>query len=300
MKSKTQTGLLLLLIATGISLITTVVTYVTYAISSPFDTVGGSLSSVIATIPISILGFISGILILIGSILFLVGRKEFGEKHQQYIKYALFAVVGIIIITVITTILIAGLVFTAVSSSFSGDFTSGDYSSIADDFLTSGFLNIFFILAIVQAAIGGLVWVFGLYQLENDFGKRLLVGFYLISIVIAIVSVWNAQTMISDIFETAFSDGTSSSDVSQYLSNYMWVGVTGLITLVGTLLSNGLLLGALYIPYKRIKSGELVPTLQESTVTTGTSHDRICPNCQKAIPFDAEICPYCGKHFQMY
>jgi hypothetical protein len=25
--------------------------------------------------------------------------------------------------------------------------------------------------------------------------------------------------------------------------------------------------------------------------------DRICPNCGRGIPFDANICPYCGKKF---
>lgn len=28
---------------------------------------------------------------------------------------------------------------------------------------------------------------------------------------------------------------------------------------------------------------------------TGTG--RMCPNCGRAIPFDANICPYCGKNF---
>jgi len=26
--------------------------------------------------------------------------------------------------------------------------------------------------------------------------------------------------------------------------------------------------------------------------------DRYCPNCGRAIPFDARMCPYCGKKFE--
>lgn len=30
------------------------------------------------------------------------------------------------------------------------------------------------------------------------------------------------------------------------------------------------------------------------------SSDRRCPNCGRPIPFDAKICPYCGKKFDTY
>jgi len=28
--------------------------------------------------------------------------------------------------------------------------------------------------------------------------------------------------------------------------------------------------------------------------------DRRCPNCGRGIPFDANVCPYCGKKFESY
>lgn len=28
--------------------------------------------------------------------------------------------------------------------------------------------------------------------------------------------------------------------------------------------------------------------------------DRRCPECGRGIPFDAKICPYCGKKFKEY
>jgi predicted amidophosphoribosyltransferase len=52
---------------------------------------------------------------------------------------------------------------------------------------------------------------------------------------------------------------------------------------------------ALYIPYKRIISGKLVPF---STSKTPSQSDRFCPNCGKVIAWDAQTCPYCGKRFE--
>ena len=31
-----------------------------------------------------------------------------------------------------------------------------------------------------------------------------------------------------------------------------------------------------------------------------TISDRRCPNCGRGIPFDANICPYCGKRFESF
>jgi uncharacterized Zn-finger protein len=30
------------------------------------------------------------------------------------------------------------------------------------------------------------------------------------------------------------------------------------------------------------------------------SGDRRCPNCDRIIPFDSVICPYCGKRFESF
>ena len=35
----------------------------------------------------------------------------------------------------------------------------------------------------------------------------------------------------------------------------------------------------------------------QSSQSSSRSSDRYCPECGRAIPFDAEICPYCGKQF---
>jgi len=46
---------------------------------------------------------------------------------------------------------------------------------------------------------------------------------------------------------------------------------------------------------KNFAENEILPLL-----TGKHFSDRICPRCKKDIPFDAEICPYCGNRLQTY
>ena len=46
------------------------------------------------------------------------------------------------------------------------------------------------------------------------------------------------------------------------------------------------------IKSKDFRNNELKPLLSGHSLT-----GRICPNCGRLIPFDANICPYCAKQF---
>lgn len=55
-----------------------------------------------------------------------------------------------------------------------------------------------------------------------------------------------------------------------------------------------------YIPYRRIKEGELIPHILQSFTFPYASNipGRICPNCGCKIPNDSYLWPYCGKDFR--
>lgn len=36
---------------------------------------------------------------------------------------------------------------------------------------------------------------------------------------------------------------------------------------------------------------------EKENLIPNTKRDRYCPECGRAIPFDANVCPYCGKKF---
>jgi len=72
MENKTKTGLLLLIIGGILAIISNI----TFYIAGP------------TAIALSVIGAIGGLISLIGAIIYILGRKEFGEKHSKFVIYA--------------------------------------------------------------------------------------------------------------------------------------------------------------------------------------------------------------------
>ena len=260
MECKIKIGLLLLIIGGCISLISNI-------ILATIDNIGMALSGI---------GGIGGLCSFVGIILLILGRKEFGEKHR---KFVIYAIILFILAIVIPGIIVGAVVFSYVSQGING---SMDSSLIQ---------NIFLIIP-VAAILGGLSYVFLLFELEDKTGRMVLLAAFAVTIITSVVlalSIGSAfeETLGSIDLETASQEeiSTITSEFSQKISNS---GLYGL--------ANGaLMLIALIIPYKRITSGELVPV---STATKSGASDRICPNCGQSIPFDANVCPHCSKKFE--
>jgi len=263
MECRTKTGLLLLIISQVFSIISTIILFSFLFSYNPENITSGNITNLLVRIiPAGIVGGIGGLLGLIGAILLLIGRKEFGEKHEKFMIYA--------VVIFVISMIVGSL--TALSSIFM------DFSTI-------------YAIMPISAVLGGLVWIFALYQLENKTGRYILYTAYALMIVTSIIVAAISITSYGDI------GYINSSSYSQFSSNYQWMGNTGLFNIIGSLISTLLLIIAFYIPYKRIISGALVPI---SNITHSEGSDRICPNCGQGIPFDANICPYCSKRFDNY
>jgi len=298
MESRTKTGLLLLMIYVIMALVSTFLLFSFSFSINPENIVPENITNIlIMTIPTLIIAGIGGLIGLIGAIFFLMGRKEFGEKHQKFVFYTILIFVISIVVTIVITMVIAFMAFSYVGT------TMSDPSSAMEFFSESNFMTVTFLITPISAAIGGLIWIFALYQLENEKGRYILYAAYacivITSIVVAASSMIAYDNFVnSDAFEELLnSDTYDFSSYSQLTSNYQWMGTTGIFSLIGNMISNVLILIALYIPYKRITSGELVPV---SAATKSGEPDRRCPNCGRPIPFDANICPYCSKKFDDY
>lgn len=220
----------------------------------------------------AIIALIGLILILVGLYSFYIGRKEFGKKHENNVKNALNIFFINIIISVVFGIAIAFFTYLAISSS--GDFAAGPFTSI------------FVIMTITGAILGGLMYYFGLIELENETGKNILYVGIISSIIISIITSFYVAGMLGELFGSISS--TSSYSSLSFTQNTGGIGILGVIPSL-------LFLYAFYIPYKRIKDGELIP--QVITSGTSTLPSRICPNCGRPLPDDAGTCPYCGKKF---
>ena len=173
-------------------------------------------------------------------------------------------------------------------------------NSAVNLFRNNSFLTIIPIITPISTVFSGLIWVFGLYQLENRNGRIVLCAAYISMVITSIVVAINSMSVLNNLIGSGVLDKlaqSSSSSYSQLFSNYTWIGSTAIISLVGNSVTYILFVLALFIPYKRIKSGEFVPIRH---VSEGTESIRRCPNCGRAIPFDARVCPYCAKRFEEY
>lgn len=269
MVNSTEYGLLLIIIAVGI----------------------GILSSVLSLFSNGLIdiGSISLILLIIGIVLMFVGRKEYGEKHQRNVVLA-----GIIfLISFIATIVFVIFAIFSVYSSESFD----------------GLKTLFYVIPIA-AFFDGLVYILLVYSLENSVGKKILFSAFIVSVTLALIVfvffIPTVESFIDDMQEdienqdtldgyTYYGEDYSSnfeeeqieyedkiSNMQSEASKYGALGIFGQI----------LFLIALYIPYKRIKNGEIQQKLP--------GHLKRCMNCGRVNPGDAIICAFCGNHFNNF
>ncbi len=273
MQNNTKSGLLFIFIGIIIGLIGTLI-FGLYQFIDPVETFSGFYRY----IGLGIFNGVGGLFSLVGAILFFVGRKEFGPRHHQFVIYALICVV-------------VGIVASVVVSIFSSFFIA---SSPQTGYFSSGLSFIIFLPTIIGSVTSGLAYIFALYELEDDTGRNLLYIAFIVSIIISLVIAFFSMGTVQDLINTASQteDTPDLSMISSLTSSITQFSVLGAI-------SSLLWAIAVYLPYKRIKNGELAPQSVDETDTSSIP-ERICPNCGKAIPNDASICPYCGKSFQDY
>ena len=220
---------------------------------------------------LSSIGGLGGLLSFIGIILLILGRNEFGERHS---KFVIFALILFILSIIIPMIIVAGLVFTYVTSAMSD---GGDLSAVQSIFYIIPFTSI----------LGGLAYVFLLYELENKIGRYALFSAVAVSIIVSVFlavsigAVWNETIGTLDVENFSATDPEYTETLNEFTQR---ISVTGLYAL-----PNGILmLIALIIPYKRILDGELVPVSEKA------SAGRKCPKCGWDIPSGSTVCPHCN------
>ena len=257
MDCKTKTGLLLLIIGSILAIISNI----TFYIAGP------------TAIALSVIGAIGGLISLIGAIIYILGRKEFGEKHSKFVIYATI----IFILSIVITIVIVGIVIAAAVASGSTDLS----------FLK----NIFYIIPFASI-LGGIAYIFFLYELEDKLGKIVLILAIIVSVISSLFIAINIGSAFDETIGTFDFENASPEEISA-VTTELTEKISG--TSIFSVINGVLILIALYIPYRRITSEELVPVV---TDTKSGEPDRKCPNCSRTIPFDAKICPYCSKRFE--
>ena len=70
------------------------------------------------------------------------------------------------------------------------------------------------------------------------------------------------------------------------MEQLFWVGISLVVILL--FVGVGILVGIQHFDRK-----DIIKEIKQKS-----NEDRRCPNCRRVIPFDAKICPYCGKRFE--
>lgn len=275
MQNYTKNGLLLILIGMILGIIGSIVTG-TYALVFSMDTI----TDIAGYLGVAVFGAVGSILMFVGAILLIIGRKEFGPKHQKNIIYAIVIfIVGLVIAGIVGGI----SVFISVSSSLSEGGT----------FDPSGISTFILISTIIGSITSGIAYMLAFYELEDKKGRMVLYAAFIVSVVIASVIGMSTADLMSEVYANMGSDPSSYN----FSSAFSMETPISKFTILGAI-SNAFWALAVYLPYKRIKDGELVPQEIDVFKSIQKIPERICPNCNKEIPNDANICPYCGKSFQ--
>lgn len=275
MKNNTKTGLLLVMIGLVFGVISDIVLYF---INFDVDDISEINNIYIAMAPALLFMIMGGLILLIGGILMITGREDYGEKHSKFVIYAIV----IFVINFFITIMLKGI-STAMEPTMYFSFvkpTLADYEPI---------ILITVISSVISAILGGLIYVFLFFHLESYNGRILLFTAYAISVVVAIIVAIYSHAIFTKMIKDLLTSGTvDSSTVSQaisQLSNMSKAAIFGSISAM-------LFIWAAYIPYKRIKTGELKPVLPK--------HLKRCMNCGRVIPADSIVCAYCGNKISNY
>ena len=207
--NRTKTGLLLLLI-------------------------GGLLSWV------PFIGLLGSLLLLIGAIFVILGRKAFGAGHSRNVVLAIV----VFFVAIISGVVLAIALFVSVVPVGNPD--PATFAAQVANALSNLLLGL-----IVVAAIGGIASVLFTYALQEKTGKILLWAGYAANIAIAI-AVW---AIVSPIIANALAQSISggSYDPTPFVAAQSQITALAILSVIPSLL----FAAATYLAWSRVNRGEI-------------------------------------------
>jgi rubrerythrin len=131
--------------------------------------------------------------------------------------------------------------------------------------------------------------------LEDKDGKIVLISAVILTIMISIFMAINIQS----IFEQAFgsiviSEDMNPEELTELFNTYSQkIGELSAFSVIHNLV----MLLAFFMAYKHINSDDFKASMLDKSFSSAESvkDEWYCPHCGRAVPSDANICPYCGK-----
>ncbi|MBN2603706.1 MAG: zinc ribbon domain-containing protein [Candidatus Thermoplasmatota archaeon] len=198
----------------------------------------------------------------------ILGRKEYTERHRKFVVISL----GLFILSIVLSsiIMVVGIVMALVNND------------------TAPIGNAMYAIPIASI-IGGIVYVFLLYELEDKNGKIVLISAVILTVMTSTFLAINIQS----VFEQTFGSINISQEEITELSNTFSQKVSELSAF--SIIHNLVMLLAFFMAYKRIDSGDIPSSKIDKSSLQSGKDEWYCPHCGRAVPTDANICPYYGK-----
>ncbi|HEX9566800.1 MAG TPA: hypothetical protein VGA48_04310 [Thermoplasmata archaeon] len=195
---------------------------------------------------IPIIGLLGAVLLLIGAILVILGRKAFGSTHARNVVIAIVLFFVGIVVGITAGVLFAAAVFAAVAS---------QNPAVTASALASAF-NTLLVGAIIAAAISGIASVLFTYALQKQTGRILLWAGYVANLAISIAIFAIIAPLISNAVNQSVSGGTYNPAPLAALQGQLTA--LGYLSVVPALL----FAAATYLAWSRVSHGEIpAPTV---------------------------------------
>jgi hypothetical protein len=199
------------------------------------------IGSLLSWVPIA--QIIGGLLLLIGAVLVILGRKAFGPTHARYVVVSILVFILGFVITIVGGFILG---FTLAAAYLGGAPTPAA--------LQSAFQNSL-IIAFVGTAVAGIASVLFTLALQNQMGRVLLVAGYAASIAVQAVVFVVVSALIPATVAAMFPGGTynPAAAIVAAAAFQSQAAVWGYLSAIPALI----FAGADYIAWTRIKKGEI-------------------------------------------
>ena len=192
------------------------------------------VGTLIGWIPFASIGLIGGLLLLIGAILVILGRKAFGPKHSRNVILSLVLfLVGIVGAVVLAILVVAATL---------GSFVTPDPATVL------GALNTLLIGTVIISAVSGLASVLFTYELQSNLGRVLLWAGYGASVGVEVAIFLILLPLLNGLFTGGTVDPRALEAFLATISSYEYLGV----------ISAALFAAANYIAWDRLNR-RLIP-----------------------------------------
>ena len=195
--------------------------------------------------------YIGGLLVFIGAILVILGRRAFGDKHSTYVVLAFV----VFIISMVVSGAMASVFALSIASTLTSPNPPTGQALIAQ---LDGGLASLLAGVIVASIIGTIAYILLSFELQAQIGKQVLIAAFIASVVIGIAMFALALPVLESVVSTAVQGGTTINVAAEIQGKLLLFQLLDAIPdiLLGT---------GFYLAYKRVLNHEIPAHATAST-----------------------------------